>query len=418
MGQRSRGFRWNAPVALGVSVAAAMLAQVIAGHAGAGAGLRRFWNILEQWAHFAGVGGWVGALGAMLLTARTASGKQSTTIVHRLSMGAAAALGTVGVTGALRAVDEVGTWPALLSTTFGKLVLLKAGLFAVLALLGAFSRRRTLLGAWRDVRALYLLVGTEIVVVVGALAVTAFLTGLALPSATREAITPAPAISAAGSDYATSVRVRLTVTPGLPGINRFTAAGTDYDTQRPVAADHVTLRFIKPDRVDIGPSSLPLSREADGLYQGKGSNLSLEGRWSVVVLVERQSQSVEVPLELAARRAPQTVRTIHAPGKPPVYSIDLSGGRTLGLYLDPGKAGFNTVHGTFVDAQGRELILARAPQITAGRVGQPPRALPALQEGPGHFSSDAEFGPGEWQLEIAATTRTGDTLHARLTIRL
>ncbi len=76
------------------------------------------------------------------------------------------------------------------------------------------------------------------------------------------------------------------------------------------------------------------------------------------------------------------------------------------------------MHGTFVDAQGRELILARAPQITAGRVGQPPRALPALQEGPGHFSSDAEFGPGEWQLEIAATTRTGETFHAHLMIRL
>ena len=112
------------------------------------------------------------------------------------------------------------------------------------------------------------------------------------------------------------------------------------------------------------------------------------------------------------------MRTIHAPGKPPVYNIDLSGGRTLGLYLDPGKAGFNTVHGTFVDAQGHELILARAPQITAGRVGQPPRALPVLREGPGHFSSDAEFEPGEWQLEIAATTRTGETLHARLAIRL
>jgi len=49
------------------------------------------------------------------------------------------------------------------------------------------------------------------------------------------------AISVAASNYATSVRVRLTVVPGLPGINQFTAAITDYDTQRPVAADRVTL---------------------------------------------------------------------------------------------------------------------------------------------------------------------------------
>jgi copper transport protein len=416
IGQRNVGFRRSALAAIGISVGAAMLTQVLAGHAGADTGLRRFWNVLVQWTHFAGVGVWAGALATMLLAVRTGSAEQRASAGRR-SLGAAAALGAVGVTGAIRAVDEVGTWPALLSTPFGRLVLLKAGLFAALALLGAFGRHLTLSNKWKDVRPLYFLVGAEMVVAAGALAVTGFMTGLALTSATQEAVA-APAISIAGSDYATSVRVRLTVVPALPGINRFTAAITDYDTQRPVAADRVTLRFAKPDRTDLGPSSLLLSRNPAGRYEGEGSNISLDGRWAVVVVVERQNQSVEVPLELTTARSAQTVRTIRASGRPHVYVIALSGGRTLSIYLDPGKAGFNALHGTFVDAQGRELILVRAPEITAAHVGAQPRSLPAIREGPGHFSSDADFGPGEWQLEIVATTRTGETLRAQLTVHL
>jgi copper transport protein len=416
IGQRGAGLRRSAPAALGVAVGAAMLAQVLAGHAGADTGLRRFWNVLVQWTHFAGVGVWAGALATMVLAVRTGSTEHRATAV-RCSLGAAAALGAVGVTGAIRAVDEVGTWPALFSTPFGRLVLLKAGLFAALAMLGAFGRDLTLSSKWEGVRLLYFLVGAEMVVAAGALAVTGFLTGLAPTSVMQEAVA-APAISIVGSDYATSVRVRLTVVPALPGINRFTAAITDYDTQRPVAADRVTLRFTKPDRADLGPSSLLLSRTPAGRYEGEGSNISFDGHWAVVVVVERQNQSVEVPLKLTTTRAAQTVRTIQVSGRPPVYVIALARGRALSIYLDPGKVGFNALHGTFVDAQGRELILVRAPEITVAHSGAQPRSLPTIQEGPGHFSSDADFGPGEWQLEIVATTRTGETLRAQLTVHL
>jgi hypothetical protein len=112
------------------------------------------------------------------------------------------------------------------------------------------------------------------------------------------------------------------------------------------------------------------------------------------------------------------MRTIQAPGQPTLYGIDLAGGRVLNVYLDPGTVGLNALHGTFFDSQGRELEIARAPEITARQLGGPPSKLPVLQEGPGHFFSDVELGPGEWQLEIVATTRTGDVLRARLTKHL
>jgi len=418
VGHRGVRFRRTTLSALGVAAGAAMLAQALAGHAGADTELRRWWNVFVQWTHFAGVGVWAGALATMLLAARIEDAEQRARAGRWLSLGAAAALGTVGLTGAMRAADEVGTWPSLFSTAFGRLVLLKAGLFIALAMLGAFGRHLTRSDRRQGGRILYLLVAAEIAVAAGALAVTGILTGLAPPSVTRGSALPVPAISTAGSDYATSVRVALTAAPGVPGNNRFTAAITDYDTHRPIVADRVTLRFTKPDRPDLGPSSLLLSRNSAGLYQGEGSNISLDGRWAVVVVVEHQTQSVEVPLELTTVRAGQTVRTIQTPGRPPVYVIALSAVRTLSIYLDPGKAGFNALHGTFTDAQGRELILARAPEITAGLIGAPPRRLPAVLEGPGHFSSGGNFGPGEWRLEVVATTRTGETLRAQLTAHL
>jgi len=416
--QRRAELRRSAAAALAMTAAAAMLAQVVAGHAGAGSGLHRAWNVAVQWIHFVGIGAWAGALASTLLIIRVAPIERRIGIVRRLSMGAAIGLGTVGITGALRAIDGIGTWSAVLTTTFGKLVVVKTGLFVVLALLGAFARRLALPGAPKNVRTFSSIVVVEMLVAVGALAITAFMTGLVPPAATREATAVVPTISATGSDYATSVRVRLTVSPGLPGINRFTAAISDYDTRRPVAANRITLRFTKPDRPDIGPSSLPLSPQSVGLYAAEGANLSLDGGWSVVVVVERSGGAVEVPLELTARRAPPTERTIRSPGQPPIYVIALSGGRQLSLYLDPGIAGFNALHGTFVDAQGRELSLARPPDVSASRGGGERRALPVLQEGPGHFSADAELGSGAWQLVIVATTQTGETLRAELTIQL
>jgi hypothetical protein len=114
----------------------------------------------------------------------------------------------------------------------------------------------------------------------------------------------------------------------------------------------------------------------------------------------------------------QTVRVIQAPGKPTLYSIGFTGGRVLDIYLDPGTAGVNELHGTFTDAQGRQLDIARAPEVTAIRRGEPPRTLPVLREGPGHFFSDAAFTPGEWTLEVTAVMRTGEVLRAHLTIHL
>ena len=71
------------------------------------------------------------------------------------------------------------------------------------------------------------------------LAATAVLSGL-LPARTAAAIgsgagkEPAGQVTASGSDYATSVRVTLTLTPGVAGRNDYVLWVDDYDTGDPL----------------------------------------------------------------------------------------------------------------------------------------------------------------------------------------
>ena len=121
-------------------------------------------------------------------------------------------------------------------------------------------------------------------VAVATLGITAVLTGIA-PASFLQQPGPPRATMATGSDFATSVRVRLEAIPGQPGPNRFITRIVDYDTGRPVAADRVTLRFAKPDRPDIAATLLTLSRSGAGTYQAQGINLSMGGAWNVAVVV-------------------------------------------------------------------------------------------------------------------------------------
>lgn len=112
------------------------------------------------------------------------------------------------------------------------------------------------------------------------------------------------------------------------------------------------------------------------------------------------------------------VHALRTPGLPPMYSVALSAGRTLSVYLDPGRAGPNGVHGTFIDAQGRELELARAPMVTATGPRNRWVTLAVLREGPGHFYSNGDFESGDWNLDVVATTRTGEVLRVDVAVQL
>jgi copper transport protein len=218
-------------VVVGLAATAAMGAHAAGGHAAGQSGLRAA-DLLVQWAHLVAVGGWIGGLVWLLAGLRGRDRPEQVAAVVRFSRLAPLAVAVVALTGLTRATEEVGSPQRLLTTGFGRTLLVKAGLVAVLLALAAVNRYRVVpaLAAGAGAGTLATLrrtVGGELAVAGPVLLAAALLSQLP-PAAfvtTAAAHQPSPpaAVVVSGNDYATSVRLTLTVTPGLSGPNTFTA---------------------------------------------------------------------------------------------------------------------------------------------------------------------------------------------------
>jgi copper transport protein len=390
----SGGARRAALWCAGLGAAGAMMAHVAAGHAAA-AGSFRWGVITAQWAHFCAIGVWIGGLVALLAGTRGAPSEEKAPAVRRFSTVALFALAVVAGTGILRAVEEVDGWGALISSGYGRVILIKSGLLAGLISLGAINRYRSVPAAMRTLRPLRRVSSIEIGIAVVALGAAAVLASLVPPSPASAGAVGRPGIVVRGADLGTSVRARLEVTPGFPGANRFVLVVTDFDTGTGVRADRVTLRFSYLDDPSVGESTRPLLREGAGRYVARGANLSLAGRWRVTALIERGVDSLEVPLQLGTR-----CRVSVLPGNPVIYTTALPQG-SVQMYVDPGKPGMNEVHATYFDRKGDEMPV-RDPRIRASSGELVSMALSPRQLSEGHFVADARLAAGRWRFDTSA----------------
>jgi len=408
--------RWPA-VLLAIAAGAAMWGDVATSQAAAARSWRWF-HEASQWVHFASAAVWAGGLAALVLTLRSLGGPERGRAARRFSRVAGIAIVAIAATGAERAITEVGAWGRLWSVTFGRWVFLKIVLFAVIVALGAVNRYRSVDRAESSPGRLRRVGGVELLLIALVLVATGFLQNLAPATSAVAPKAPAPLV-VSGHDFATTVRVRLSISPGMAGFNQFTARVVDYDSGKPVIADKVSLHFDFPSRPDVGSSDLTLSRQRDGSYGGQGANLALDGRWNVTVLVARGVNSVEVPLVVTTKTPPQTITTSVQPGLPTIYTIHLSAGRSVQVYLDPGKVGvLNEFHHTYLGADGNELKIDQA-SVAATAPGQATAtALTTRQLDPlGHFVSDLPPGPaGRYRFTIDATTADGGDISAHIDI--
>jgi hypothetical protein len=147
-------------------------------------------------------------------------------------------------------------------------------------------------------------VGGELGLAAAVLAAAALLSQLApgVPAGaagpTRTAPAAAPVLAASGADWATTVKVTLTVTPGAAGPNRFTATVADYDSGTALPVDRVELSGTPADHPDLGAARLELTEAADGRWLGQGRMLSLAGRWNLTTTIQRPTGGITVPLAL------------------------------------------------------------------------------------------------------------------------
>jgi copper transport protein len=294
-------------VALGLAGTGGMLVHALAGHA-AGPSSLRLVNLVAQWAHLVAVGVWVGGL-VWLLAALVARRPARSTreVVVGFSRLAGISLAVVVATGVARSVDELGGWRRLLDSGFGRALDLKLALFCALVALGAYNRyrlvplfearRREAPAAARLRRS----VGGELGLAAAVLAAAALLSQLAPggpAGAARAGPAARPVLEASGADWATTVKVTLSVTPGAAGPNRFTATVADFDTGAAVAVDRVELAGTPAAHPDLGSARLELTEAADGRWLGQGRLLSLAGRWDLTTTIQRRAGGVAVPLTL------------------------------------------------------------------------------------------------------------------------
>jgi copper transport protein len=317
--------RWSLWV-LGAAGAAAVLVHVAAGHAASPSPVW-FLNIAAQWVHMTAVGVWVGGLFWLLLGFRGRDHDERAAAVGVFTRIATGTLVVVLATGLLRAVSEVGSVSALFDTRYGITLLVKVALVAGLAGLGALNhffwapalRGESAVvgevgaggpraGAGRGERRFGLNSRGELAVALAVLAATAVLSGLA-PAGSAAAVQSAAErqreqVTASGSDYATTVRVELTLSPGRAGQNGYVLWADDYDTGDPLTGvTSVRLECSPPAGSVSSAVRVELAPAPDGSWTGAGLDFSVAGRWRTVVYVQQKTTGTTVDLEVPVRPA-------------------------------------------------------------------------------------------------------------------
>ncbi|HEY7874066.1 MAG TPA: copper resistance protein CopC, partial [Actinomycetota bacterium] len=400
--------RWRDRLPLAIASVAAAVAMLV--HAGAGhAGAARSWRWFDvgvQWAHIVATGLWIGGLVWLLLTVTRLDGAMRTRAVTWFSAFAGLNLAVIVATGVARELDEIGglgNLGSLLDTSFGVALLIKTGLFVVLVLFAARNRFRNVPRLRNDpsnTRSVARTVAAELVVAVGVLGVTGALSQLPPPVDLQQTSSRASdRVVVRGSDFATTLKAELTVTPGTVGPNRFELELTDFDTGEPVDATRAALDFSFPERPELA-SRLELEEEGPGSWSANGTQLALNGSWEVRALVETGTDSVEVALELRTRRPPQDIQVTTQEGQPTVYTIRLDGGSSVQSYVDPGKEGPNNVHFTFFDDAGGEFAVRDLTATATSPDGEIVE-LETREFSPGHYVSNAELEAGRWEFDFS-----------------
>jgi copper transport protein len=245
-------------------------------------------------AHVLAMSAWLGGLVLLLacvpaatraLAAPERSRLLAATLV-RFSTVALAAVGVLLATGVTQALINVRTLDAFGSTAYGRAVLIKAGLLAVLVGLGAINRRRVVAALRRVAsagdapggggRLLRRTLRAEVALVLVVLGVTGALTGYPPPAAT------------AGGPQSVSKRMgpldlELTVDPAQTGPNAlhvylFRARdGVPF-----TGTKELTVRLSQPSR-GIGPIEARLHRAGPGHFLADAVTLSPGGTWQIEV---------------------------------------------------------------------------------------------------------------------------------------
>jgi copper transport protein len=285
-------------------VAAAVAAASFATNGHTRAGSNAALATLADVSHLLVVAVWGGGLVLLVvcLRARRGTDDQSETIalVARFSTLATAAVVLIGLTGAALGWREVGSLDALTGTGYGRLLLVKVSVVAVIAALGAYNHVRLVPAiTGGKARAGVARLRATLRVEVAALAVVIALTSVLV------VVTPGRAGSEGGvveevvplDDAGT---VQVTVSPARAGTNQIHLYLFDPDGRPADIAESITLALSLPS-AQLGPIEREAVRAGPAHFQLDGDDLAVGGTWTIEVQARldrftEATGTIEVPV--------------------------------------------------------------------------------------------------------------------------
>lgn len=252
--------------------------------------------VLGDWLHLLATVLWIGGLVQFVNVAapmrRDLSGLA--TLVGRFSNYARVLVASISITGLYLAWMHVGTVEALLTTLYGRALLVKTILFVPLlgvAAVNLFITRRRL----QQERAIWSgrfrgLLGAEIALAVGILAAVGVLTSANPARSVYASRQSPPDNTIAQFQEVDGIHIHFDVSPGWVGQNTFYVTLYDDDA---VPLNDATLIRVRLDNQtrSIGQSELrPTLISEDGEYAAEGANLSTSGTWRARLTIARPNQ--------------------------------------------------------------------------------------------------------------------------------
>ena len=285
------------PVAL-VAAAAAVGGFAISGHT---ATTDPRWLVtLADAAHAVAGAVWFGGLLALAVVLRARRADPGATgagaVVARFSGVAALALAAVAAAGVALSYTQVRTLDALTSTTYGRLLIAKVSLVALVAALGGWNRFRLIPSLPSAPKAatsrLRRIVVVETAALVAAVGLTAVLVQV---TPARASVTQVFSETVPLGDGS----VNVVVDPTRAGPTSVHLYVLD-DTGRPSEPQELTLQLSLP-AAEIGPLDETPFVAGPGHYQLDTSDMSIPGTWTITVQArtdrfDEATAEVEVPL--------------------------------------------------------------------------------------------------------------------------
>ena len=243
-------------------------------------------SVVVIWLHLTGTAIWLGGLPLLLLALRH-TGVPAAAIVPHFSNAALLSVALIAATGFYNAFVYVGTLEALTSTIYGRALIAKTLIFALLLALGAvnllvLSPRLKKTGSTAR-NGLTRTVPAEIVLGAILLLAVGVLAGVAPAWEALQAHREQGIIETTSVD---GVDMLLRVVPGTGGENEIGLEFTDTRAGANAVAAEVLLRLTAAE-MDMGTQQVETTSGEGVRYTARGSFFSMAGPWELEVIIRR-----------------------------------------------------------------------------------------------------------------------------------